>query len=100
MGSAGRTGTIEANAQDDLRRFLRLSEVAQIVGVGRSTVYRWAHAGHLPVIRRAGGMYVPRKALEAFLAAEAEAALENLQPETKRSPSGDPAVGAQRRSAP
>lgn len=70
----------------DAYRYLRLSEVAEIVGIARSTAYEWAHAGRLPVIHRPGGMYVPAAALEAFLAAEAEEALDNLKegPTTRR----------------
>ena len=58
--------------------FLRLAECAEVLGCSVSTCYRMAHTGRLPVIHRQGGMYVPAAALAAFLAAEAEAALENL----------------------
>ncbi len=51
-----------------------------MLGCSVSTTYRMAHAGRLPVVHRQGGMFVPRAALDAFLAAEAEAALENLRP--------------------
>ena len=55
-----------------------MSAVARELGVARSTAYLWAHAGRLPVVCRGGRMYVPRAALAAFLAAEAEAAIESL----------------------
>lgn len=61
------------------RPYLRLAECGRILDVSTSTAYRMAHDGRLPVVRRpGGGMYVPRAALDAFIAAEAEFALENL----------------------
>ena len=44
-----------------------------------STAYRMANAGALPVIRRRGGLFVPRQALEKWIEAEAEAALAALE---------------------
>ncbi len=55
-----------------------IEPVARELGIARSTAYLWAEAGRLPVVRRAGRLYVPRAALDAFLRAEAKAALANL----------------------
>jgi excisionase family DNA binding protein len=79
MEPTGRIGTIEAtDERGQIRPFLRLSECAQLLGLGRSTLYRWAHEGRVPVVHRSGGMYVPARALAAFIEAEAEAAIDNL----------------------
>jgi len=83
-----------------------MTEVAEIMGVARSTAYLMANTGRLPVVRRRGRMFVPRAALAAWLAAESEAALENLsahaptnghraadQARTNKEPGGNPAQG-------
>jgi len=55
-----------------------MGEVAQRLGIGRTTCYAWAKRGRLPVIRREGSMYVPRHALEALIATDAREAVDNL----------------------
>ena len=69
------------------RPFLRLAECAEILGCSVSTAYRMANAGALPVIRRRGGLFVPRQALDKWIEAEAEAALAALE-----TTDGDPAA--------
>lgn len=62
--------------------YLRLSQAAARLGISTRTAYRWAEAGAIPVVDRGGprGRYVPLEALEAFLAAESSAAIDNLEP--------------------
>lgn len=64
----------------DEHHLLRLREVAAELGVSRRTAYRWAASGRLPVVRHGRrGTWVPRAALDAFMRAEAEAAIDNLE---------------------
>lgn len=52
-----------------------LGEVAQILGTSRSSVYRWAESGDLPVVRIGRRVLVSRAALEQLLGVEVEVAL-------------------------
>jgi excisionase family DNA binding protein len=56
-----------------------MTAVSRRLGVSRSTAYEMVADGRLPALRGRRGLYVPRAALEAFLAAEADAALDNLE---------------------
>ena len=48
---------------------LRMTEVAELLGVSRSTVYAMASAGELPgVVRIRGGIRVSNEALKDWLA--------------------------------
>jgi excisionase family DNA binding protein len=63
-----------ADGQAPLRRLLTASEVADLLRVGRSTVYEWSRIGSLPcvVLRHGRGRSVRRwepAAVEAFIAA-------------------------------
>ncbi len=50
-------------------RYLRIEEVAQRLGIGRSTAYRHIQAGRIPSIRIGGSVRVPERALDAWEAA-------------------------------
>ncbi len=78
MVEIGHVATEASPEHGRTRQLLGMTDVARELGVARSTAYLWAHAGRLPVVYRGGRMYVPRAALAAFLAAEAEAAIESL----------------------
>lgn len=49
------------------RVVLNLPEVAEILGVSRSSIYRWAKAGIIPTVRLGRRLLVPAKALERLL---------------------------------
>jgi len=49
------------------RRYLKISEVAQYLGLGKSTAYRLMYAGKLPSVKIGGAVRVDRKALDAEL---------------------------------
>jgi len=79
MHGIGRIGTQARRERGRTRQLLGMSAVAREMGFARSTAYLWAREGRLPVVHRGGRMYVPRAALEAFLALEAETALASLE---------------------
>jgi excisionase family DNA binding protein len=56
------------------RLLLRISEVAQMIGVSRSLAYEMAAKGELPVVRIRGGLRVPADALTAWIAEKMNAA--------------------------
>lgn len=60
------------------KAFLKISEVAEVIGLGKSMVYKLVGDGHIPSVKLAGltSRRVSRKALEAWIA-EQEG---NLQP--------------------
>ena len=78
MVEIGHIATEARQEHGRTRQLLGMTDVARELGIARSTAYLWAHAGRLPVVHRGDRMFVPRAALAAFLAAEAEAALHNL----------------------
>lgn len=49
------------------RRFLKIAEVAEYLGLGRSTVWRLVYSKKLPVVRVGGAVRVDRKDLDAEL---------------------------------
>jgi excisionase family DNA binding protein len=58
---------------DPDRLAYRPSEAARLLGVGRSTFYRWIGEGHVNVVRPGGEhstVLVPRAELERLLSAE------------------------------
>lgn len=38
----------------ELPRFLRIGEVCELVGVSRTTIWRWVRSGHFPPKRQLG----------------------------------------------
>jgi excisionase family DNA binding protein len=55
-----------AISQDRLT--LTVEEAAQVLGVGRTVAYRLVREGRIPAIRLGAKWFVPKAALEAFLA--------------------------------
>ena len=51
------------------RRTLTIEEVAEALGVGRTTAYMAARRGELPVLRIGKRLLVSKDALDAYLAA-------------------------------
>jgi excisionase family DNA binding protein len=80
------------------RPLLRVSEAAGLLGVSAPTAYRWIAQGRIPAVDTGGkrGMYVPARALAAVLAAEDDAALENL---TDQAATGRPTKPGQTKGA-
>jgi excisionase family DNA binding protein len=54
------------------RLLLKMNEVAQLLGMSRSTAYSMAAMGELPVIRIRGGVRVPAEALRRWVAEKAQ----------------------------
>lgn len=52
------------------KAFLKISEVAEVIGLGKSMVYKLIADGHIPSVKLAGltSRRVSRKALEAWIA--------------------------------
>lgn len=48
---------------------LRVSEAAQLAGVGKSLLYEEMAAGRLPYLKIRGARRIPRRALEEWMAA-------------------------------
>lgn len=46
---------------------LRPTEVARVLGIGRSTVYELIHAGELPTIHVGRAVRISRRAVEAWI---------------------------------
>ena len=63
---------------------LRVSEVAQLLGVSASRIYQLLAARELPSVRVGGAIRVPRSAWEEWLRARGQEALESLAPESPR----------------
>ena len=61
------------------RPLLRVVEVAQLLGLGRSRTYALVAARELPSVRIAGRVWVPRKALERWLERQAVRALRSVR---------------------
>jgi excisionase family DNA binding protein len=57
---------------------LRASEVAAILGIGRSTVFELAASGELPVVRIGRSVRVPRHALYRWIEERTQQAHERL----------------------
>ncbi|MEU9428598.1 helix-turn-helix domain-containing protein [Streptomyces sp. NPDC048342] len=51
----------------DQGRFLTVAEVASLMRIRRSTVYRLVHSGHLPAIRVGRSFRVPEQAVHDYL---------------------------------
>lgn len=49
-------------------KFLKVSQVAPLLGLSVFQVYRLVAAGHLPAIRQGRAVRIPRGALETWLA--------------------------------
>ncbi len=50
-------------------RFYSVSEVAQIFGMSRMTIYRAIHDDQLPAVRVRGRLFIPSGALDAMVEA-------------------------------
>jgi excisionase family DNA binding protein len=46
---------------------MKISEVAQALGISKSTTYAMAAKGEIPVVQIRGGLRVPSEALRAWL---------------------------------
>ena len=55
----------ESNLQDV--NFLTVQEVAELMRVSKTTVYRMVHAGELPAVRFGRSDRVPASAVESYL---------------------------------
>ncbi|MDX2572497.1 MULTISPECIES: helix-turn-helix domain-containing protein [Streptomyces] len=51
----------------DQGRFLTVAEVASLMRIRKSTVYRLVHTGHLPAIRVGRAFRVPEQAVHDYL---------------------------------
>lgn len=60
-------GRAEAQMVADKGRFLTVAEVASVMRVKKSTVYRLVHTGHLPAVRVGRSLRVPEQAVHHFL---------------------------------
>jgi excisionase family DNA binding protein len=58
----------EQPAAGSARATLNLTEVAELLGCARSSVYKWAQQGKLPTIRIGRRVLVPREPFERWLA--------------------------------
>jgi excisionase family DNA binding protein len=63
----------------DDRPFLRVREVAMILGVVPSRVYQLIASGVLPSVRVGGAIRVPRSAWRLWLESQTDAALASLR---------------------
>lgn len=54
--------------KQELRQTLTISEVGEILGIGRNSAYEAAQRGDFPVLRVGKRFLVPKAALEKFLA--------------------------------
>ena len=59
--------------------FMRISEVAERLGVGTRRAYRLAQRGEIPSVRHGGSIRVPRAAWEQYLEAETRKAISALK---------------------
>lgn len=65
---------------DDEIKLLTITEAGRLLGIGRTTAYRWASIGRLPVVRHgARGARVPRPALDTFIDEQSERAMEAVR---------------------
>jgi excisionase family DNA binding protein len=53
---------------------LKATEVARVLGIGRTRVYELMAAGELPVVRIGRFVRVPRRSLESWIEARTEGA--------------------------
>ncbi|GAA2350773.1 hypothetical protein GCM10010376_86380 [Streptomyces violaceusniger] len=51
----------------DQGRFLTVAEVASLMRIGKMTVYRLVHSGHLPAVRVGRAFKVPEQAVHDYL---------------------------------
>ena len=68
------------------RETLDLPELAERLGVSRSSIYRWADAGIIPTIRLGRRRLVPRVAVDDLLSPRS-ASTERLDSATRAAPS-------------
>jgi len=59
----------ERRSMDDQRMTLSVDEAARMLGISRGFAYRAAREGKLPTVRVGHRVLVPRRSLDAFLAA-------------------------------
>ncbi len=66
-------------SREGSRLLLSLEETALLLGIGRSTMYRAVRDGQVPfpVHRLGGRSYVPKAALQRFLAGDSRAGADN-----------------------
>lgn len=62
------------------KEFYRISEVAQILGIGKSLAYQLVASGEIPSVRLAGrrSVRIHRKALEDWIAKQVSMAAQGL----------------------
>ena len=53
------------------RSFLDAIEAGERFGVSRFVIYRWVREKHLPAVHLGGRIFIPRDALDTFMASEA-----------------------------
>lgn len=58
------------------KAFLRIPEVAEIIGLGKSATYKLVSDGHIPSVKLAGTkcVRVPRESLERWVKEQTESA--------------------------
>ena len=66
----------------DPRPFLRVSEVASLLGVGSARVYQLARAGEIPSVVVGGRLVVPREAWASFCRKRVQEANARVEPAT------------------
>jgi excisionase family DNA binding protein len=59
----------DQEARMTTRRTYTVPEVAEVLGISRSTAYECVRRGEIPSLKLAGRVVIPRMAFEAFLAA-------------------------------
>lgn len=69
------------------REVLTVTEVAEILGLGRGTAYEAIRRGELPAIRVCSRLLVPQDALRAFMSGEMptnHSSLQRLKPDAPK----------------
>lgn len=79
MSRSGRTKRLSENTNHyqevriTTRRTYTVPEVAEMLGISRSTAYECVRRGEIPSLKLAGRVVISRMAFEAFLAAHTPA---------------------------